>query len=129
MAKIGQKLIHLMWFHKVFQTTFTCRLYRFQVFIFKICQTVASISMISQFDDFFKPDFCRDFTPDLAWLCALVYEKSNQFVQKVDVESWKDTWYLVECLSKLRRYIKWNIMPILMYRPTRVSWMTQWCTN
>ena len=54
MAKIHQKLIHLMWFHEFFQTTFSS--FPFPEIgyasFFKIRQTVESISMISQFHDF-----------------------------------------------------------------------------
>ena len=68
MAKIRQKCIHLMRFHDFFQTTFGRTIwFPFPVishaFIFKICQTVASTSIINQISRFFLNIIFGGFLP------------------------------------------------------------------
>ena len=62
MAKKRRKCIHLMRFHEFFQTTFLFPVIS-HAFIFKICQTVASTSIINQISRFFLNIIFGGFLP------------------------------------------------------------------
>ena len=70
MAKSRQKYVHLMSFHEYFKRTSTDLHYFSFRFIFKIRQTAAVMSVISQFDKFFESNFLRVFCT-LFKLCAI----------------------------------------------------------
>ena len=71
MAKTRQNQINLTWFDDFFAASFIRSISdHCMCIIFKICQTVARISMIYQFHDFFDIFFWRDLAIWSNWVCG-----------------------------------------------------------